>query len=353
MKAPRMLMLCALLAAVLTATAWAEHADTDIPYAVTGGNIWFDASTGNVTDCDDSVTAAIIPQAIEGATVKEIGNGAFQNCYALTQIQLPNTITEIRYHAFYSCDNLNSVTIPRSVTHMAEAVFQYSGIRHANFTEGIRNISGYTFYDCKSLQSVSLPVSVTTISGYAFSGCSDLTDIYYAGTQELWRSIEIEEYGNEPLSAATVHYGSFGPENPGTTPSPEVALSVPSFGAKLPLSVTGSGTRSVNLAVAFYGENRRFIGVEFLRTDVYPSLQSVFIPVSRISVPTLTAFALDDDYRPLSASAGQNEISGSEFPDRYAAILSEANSDSRNALIDALTEQEAKDFVRQFAGWMR
>lgn len=347
-----MLVLCGLLAAILTVTAWAEHADTDIPYAVTGGNIWFDASAGSVTDCDHNVTAAIIPQTIEGATVKEIGSKAFQDCSMLKQIQLPDTITRIRHNAFCYCDNLNSVTIPGSVTHMAEGVFQYSDIRHANFAEGIRKISGYTFYDCKGLQSVFLPVSVTTISGYAFYGCSDLTDIYYAGTQELWRSIEINESGNEPLSAATVHYGSVGPEDPGTTPPPEVSLSVPSFGAKLPLSITGNGTRTVNFVAVFYDANRRFIGAEFLRTDIYPGLQSVFVPVSRISVPALSAFALDENYRPLATSE-QNEISGSEFPDKYAAILSEANSDSRNALIDALTEQEAKDFVRRFAGWMR
>ena len=353
MKAPRMLMLCALLAAVLTATAWAEHADTDIPYAVTGGNIWFDASAQTITDCDEEVTEAVIPQSINGVTVTEIGIGAFNNCSKMRSIELPDTLIRIRFNAFMGCLSLDTLTVPKSVKSIAAQGFYDCGVTHVTLLEGITGISAYMLCECSNLESVSIPVSVKAIAEFAFDGSVNLRDIYYAGTPELWESIAIDGSGNQPLENATIHYLSDGPENPGTTPPPEVALSVPSFGAKLPLSVTGSGTRTVNFAVAFYGENRRFIGVEFLQTDIYPRLQSVFVPVSRISVPTLTAFALDNDYRPLSASAGQSEISGSEFPDRYAAILSEANSDSRNALIDALTEREAKDFVRQFAGWMR
>ena len=46
-----------------------EAADTEITFAVTGGNITFDTSTGTITDCDESVTEAVIPDTIEGVIV--------------------------------------------------------------------------------------------------------------------------------------------------------------------------------------------------------------------------------------------------------------------------------------------
>lgn len=66
--------------------------DTDIAYPVEGGNIYFDPTTGTITDCDDTVISAEIPEKISGIAV-----------------------TSIRESAFYKCDALESVTIP-SVT---------------------------------------------------------------------------------------------------------------------------------------------------------------------------------------------------------------------------------------------
>lgn len=67
-----------LLCTMLPATALAEGADV-VSYAVTGGNIYFDAATGTITDCDQNVTAAEIPDAIDGAAVTSIGDSAFYN----------------------------------------------------------------------------------------------------------------------------------------------------------------------------------------------------------------------------------------------------------------------------------
>ncbi len=42
---------------------------TDIPYAVEGGNIYFDTATGTVTDADKTVTFVNIPEKINGVDV--------------------------------------------------------------------------------------------------------------------------------------------------------------------------------------------------------------------------------------------------------------------------------------------
>lgn len=43
-----------------------------VPYAVEGGNIYFDISTGTVTGCDTSVTVVDIPAEIESVAVTRI-----------------------------------------------------------------------------------------------------------------------------------------------------------------------------------------------------------------------------------------------------------------------------------------
>lgn len=44
-----------------------------------------------------------------------------------------------------------------------------------------------------------------SIAYYAFCDCDYLTDVYYMGTEEEWKSIQIYAY-NQPLKEATIHY---------------------------------------------------------------------------------------------------------------------------------------------------
>ena len=80
-----------------------------VAYAVTGGNIYFDPSTGTVTGCDRSVTEAIIPSSINGVEVKKIAEGAFYSGYGmrLTSVTIPNSVTSIGNSAFRECKSLN------------------------------------------------------------------------------------------------------------------------------------------------------------------------------------------------------------------------------------------------------
>ncbi len=87
----RILSLLIALLMVLTLvpmTALAYKSDTDIAYAVTGGNLYFDKSTGTITDCDETVTVADIPSAIEAVAVTSIGSGAFTGCTSLKSINV-------------------------------------------------------------------------------------------------------------------------------------------------------------------------------------------------------------------------------------------------------------------------
>ena len=121
-------------------------------YPAQGGYIYVDMSTGEVTDCDETVESVVIPSEINGIKIIRIGDSAFRECSRLTGITIPEGVTRIGNSAFYGCSNLISITIPVSVT----------------------SIGTYAFYGCSSLISITIPVSVTRIGGDIFRGCSSL-----------------------------------------------------------------------------------------------------------------------------------------------------------------------------------
>lgn len=68
------------------------------------------------------------------------------------------------------------------------------------------------------LDSITIPEGVTTIGNYAFCACTDLTNVYYTGSEEQWNTIEIGDENNE-LFAATIHYNSRMPGQPDNSES--------------------------------------------------------------------------------------------------------------------------------------
>lgn len=123
----------------------------------------------------------IIPETVtyEGKkySVTSISNCAFQNCYDLTSVIIPNSVTSIGALAFQKCSRLTSVTIPNSVTSIGSSAFQdCSGLSSVTISNSVTTINLATFHGCKKLTSVTIPNSVTSIGAYAFTG-TGLTSI--------------------------------------------------------------------------------------------------------------------------------------------------------------------------------
>jgi len=171
--------------------------------------------------------------------VTSIGESAFQYCYGLTSVTIPNSVTSIEEDAFYECSGLTSVTIPNSVTSIGKQAFDscsgltsvtignsvtsigerafdscsglkkviapdiaaWCGINFGNaianplyyvhhlysddnteitelvIPDGVTSIGSGAFSGCSGLTSVTIPNSVTSIGSDAFNGCSGLTSI--------------------------------------------------------------------------------------------------------------------------------------------------------------------------------
>lgn len=207
-----LLMTVLLFSAVfLVSSANAQGNYTDV-YPVEGGNLYFNADTGAVVGCDDTVTAAVIPAKIAGVTVTTIGDSAFADCGQLTEVVLPDTLTFIdecafirctalkeialpdslhtlSYAAFRACTALERIEIPDSVTTMGYSVFAYcTGLKEVKFSSGMTQIPRSSFFGCSALVQVEIPSSVTKICREAFQQCGGLKELTIPDSV-----IEIEE----------------------------------------------------------------------------------------------------------------------------------------------------------------
>lgn len=264
-----MLMIMTLVPAV----ASADKIPGDKAYKVVGdsqyGNfIYYNPDTGEITDCEKSVTEAVIPEEIDGVKItsiegyheirysnktskyygafyscgklckvvipgsvttigtgafgdcvllrsvvlseglKKIWSSAFAGCRQLTQIVVPDTVEYIGSCAFSKCSSLTSVVLPDSLKAINNDQFYgCESLSTIMIPKNVTEICEYSFAKCKSLKSVYLPKGIELIDKRAFFNCDNITDVYYEGTEAEWGKVDIRELNN-CLKNATIHYES-------------------------------------------------------------------------------------------------------------------------------------------------
>lgn len=85
------------------------------------------------------------------------------------EITIPNTIsfsektynvTTIGMSAFQQCYSLEKITLPNSITSIGDYAFSYSGIMNITIPENVTNIGNYAFSKCLWLESITIPNKV-------------------------------------------------------------------------------------------------------------------------------------------------------------------------------------------------
>ena len=137
-----------------------------------------DGNTATITDYVGSSTNVLIPAVIDGYAITSIGDYAFQYCYSLIEITIPNSVTSIGYRAFSDCTSLTDVTIGNSVTSIGGWAFSdCTSLISIAIPNSVTDIGRSAFEGCTSLKSVTIPDSVTSIKDYTFGDCINLTDV--------------------------------------------------------------------------------------------------------------------------------------------------------------------------------
>lgn len=154
-------------------------------------------------------SAWIIQTMIIPEGVTSIGNHAFNSCVNLTNVILPNSLTKIDYSAFLNCHDLiyNEYENGLYLGNIQNPYLALVGVDNNSYTsykihENTKIISG-AFDGCSRLASIVIPKGVVSLGGYStFYGCSNLTNIYFAGSKSEWDAIEKGYIGGN----LTIHY---------------------------------------------------------------------------------------------------------------------------------------------------
>lgn len=149
--------------------------------------------------------------------VERIAENAFQDCDALTSLELAPGVTDVAREVFKDCANLVSIHMPGSTESLGRDVFDSipnlqeinigssggafssvggilfsaDGTELIRFPEGrpgryavptgTESIAWHAFYKCTGLTSVSIPDGMTTLGNNAFSSSSSLRTAIFLG----------------------------------------------------------------------------------------------------------------------------------------------------------------------------
>lgn len=151
----------------------------------------------------DSIVDEKIPDLDENGEQKKDATGAL----------MYKTVYGIGFGAFHSCFALEKATLPSEIETLRSGVFgACSSLKEVHLGANIKTIEGATFY-----KKSDGTVMDKLYSGHAFHNCGALTDVYFAGSEEQWKAVKVDNlpyssdgagYDNSALVNATKHYGA-------------------------------------------------------------------------------------------------------------------------------------------------
>ena len=136
----------------------------------------------------------VIPSAINGVVVTEIGNdvfknsscrmiiipdsvicigeGAFRDSKNLVEVKIGNRVEVIGSCAFSYCSVLSCVCLPHSLMKLGSWCFSYSGINSITIPSGVKSLPYGCFSHCNKLTRIIISEGVAHIDENAFEKCN-------------------------------------------------------------------------------------------------------------------------------------------------------------------------------------
>lgn len=172
-------LLCAVLSGIMAFSTFAvavpitaSAAESQESVSATYGDFEYEINDSSVaiTKYIGSAETVTIPSKIAGYRVAYIDQYAFYACTNLSSIVIPNSVTTIGWGAFSSCTSLSSIVIPNSVKSLGHDAFENcTSLSSVIIMSGVTSIGNDAFYGCSSLSNITIPDSVTEIYDGAFS----------------------------------------------------------------------------------------------------------------------------------------------------------------------------------------
>lgn len=167
----------------------------------------------------------VVPAKIGKSPVTAIGEKAFspfhnrvitKNGFLLqkiTSVTLPDSITEIGEQAFDDCYALRSVNIPKGVTEIKKRTFSSTAIENIILPDGLKTIGDYAFFRCGKLRSLAVPEGVTFIGLKAIAECWELETVELpCSIEKIDAFYEMHVFSMDEKLTAIVPSGSYAEE---------------------------------------------------------------------------------------------------------------------------------------------
>lgn len=193
-KAFALLLSLALTLSVFSVNVFADDVNgksgTSLTWELTDGTLTI-SGTGNMANYDrdygpsapwDLYREDIHTVVIEDG-VTSIGDYAFSDLSALTNVSISNTVKSIGNDAFLYCDQIKTIDIPDSVTSIGNEAFLRCGeLSSVKLSEALIYIGDQAFYCCEKLSSIRIPDSVQQLGNEAFYRCSGLSSVTFGSS---------------------------------------------------------------------------------------------------------------------------------------------------------------------------
>ena len=128
---------------------------------------WYPNELQRYAFCNSKLKSIVLPTT---ADITTIGEGAFQNCKDLTEIEFPSKISKINEKAFRG-SGLKTVTLPQTITEVGNGAFdKCESLETLNWSAACPVIPLYCFDDCWALKTLTIPEGVTTLKDYSNCG---------------------------------------------------------------------------------------------------------------------------------------------------------------------------------------
>ena len=153
--------------------------------------------------CDSGFQAVKLP-----GKLKTISKRLLSGCVQLNTVTIPETVTVIGEEAFLGCKALMGIRIPESVTRIEAGAFRGCAMLYTvTLPENLTEVGANAFAGDTYLVTITIKSTALTVGENAFSGCNALSTVYFSGSQDQWKALNIAS-GNEALTKAKVHFGT-------------------------------------------------------------------------------------------------------------------------------------------------
>ena len=186
----------------------------------------FDPDTGTITgfNYEPGREIVVIPTAIDGVAVKNIGTEAFSGetsvvsvasitvgslgyeaflgCTSLTNVVFPN-VGYLDWFVFRDCSSLTTISLPSATNIWHAAFYNDTSLKSVNIPN-VTWLGNYVFRNCAGLASISLP-KVESMGESVFYACTNLTSIYSGKSSTLPASGNAVFEGNYNTADVSVY----------------------------------------------------------------------------------------------------------------------------------------------------